>query len=176
MEGSTIGAMFAARHDPFAHTIFPMGAEVTISKVDVVDLPQLLPLIRAYLDFYEVIPRDDRVVALCRTLIDDPGEGVQLIARDEETAEPVGFATVYWTWSTLDAMRIGLMNDLFVVPGRRGSGIGGRLIEACRGACRKRGAGKLVWDTAPDNQTARRLYEATGASSSTWVTYEIEAW
>ena len=114
---------------------------VTISKVTQLDLSELLPLMRAYCDFYEVEPRDDRLVALCRALIDDPGEGVQYIARGEDNVA-VGFATVYWTWQTLDAGRVGVMNDLYVSADVRGGGVGRALIEACRGACRKRGAGR----------------------------------
>lgn len=149
--------------------------EITIAPVGVTDLPVLLPMMRAYCDFYEVDPRDDRLIALSRALIDSPGEGVQLLARDIESA-PLGFATVYWTWQTLDAGRVGVMNDLFVVPEARGRGVGRKLIEHCRGLCRKRGAGKLVWETAPDNETAQRLYESTGATPSTWLAYEIDAW
>jgi GNAT superfamily N-acetyltransferase len=151
------------------------GDEVTVARVGVTDLPVLMPLVRAYCDFYEVDPRDDRLIALSRALIDDPGEGVQLLARAEDGA-PLGFATVYWTWQTLDAARVGVMNDLYVVPDARGRGVGRLLIEHCRGLCRKRGAAKLVWDTAPDNETAQRLYDSTGATSSTWVSYEVEAW
>ena len=68
------------------------------------------------------------------------------------------------------------MNDLYVVPDARGQGVGRQLIEHCRGVCRKRGAAKLVWETAPDNATAQRLYDSIGAESSTWLAYEIEAW
>jgi GNAT superfamily N-acetyltransferase len=149
--------------------------EITIAPVEVTDLPILLPMMRAYCDFYEVDPRDDRLIALSRALIESPGEGGQLLARNAEGVA-VGFATVYWSWQTLDAMRIGVMNDLYVVPDARGDGVGRRLIEHCRGLCRKRGAGKLVWETAPDNETAQRLYDSTGATSSTWLTYEIDAW
>lgn len=151
------------------------AAGVTISKVTQLDLSELLPLMRAYCDFYGVEPRDDRLVALSRSLIDSSGEGLQLIARDE-AGKAVGFATLYWTWQTLDAGRVGVMNDLYVAPDVRGAGVGRRLIEACRGACRKRGVGKLVWETAPDNATAQRLYDSLGAESSTWLAYEIDAW
>lgn len=151
------------------------GAEIRIDRVEVTDLPILLPLMRAYCDFYGVSPRDDRLVSLSRALIEDPGEGVQLLARDGD-AQPAGFATVYWTWQTLDAARIGVMNDLFTVPEMRGKGVGRKLIEHCRGLCRKRGATKLVWETAPDNRTAQRLYDSTGAESSSWLAYEIDAW
>lgn len=151
------------------------GAEVTIRRVEQVDLGVLLPLMRAYCDFYDTNPRDDRLIALARALLDDPAEGVQLLARDAD-AEAVGFATVYWSWDTTEAMRIGIMHDLFVIPELRGKGVGRGLIEACRGACRKRGVGRLVWQTAPDNETAQRLYDATGASAAQWKVYELEAW
>ena len=39
---------------------------------------------------------------------------------------------------------------------------------------RKRGAHRLEWATAPDNHTAQRLYDATGAKPSTWIEYELE--
>ena len=151
------------------------GDDVTVARVGVTDLPVLMPLVRAYCDFYGVDPRDDRLIALSRALIDDPGEGIQLLARAED-GSPLGFATVYWTWQTLDAARVGVMNDLYVVPDARGQGVGRLLIEHCRGLCRKRGAAKLLWETAPDNETAQRLYDSTGATSSTWMSYEVEAW
>ncbi|HKQ16927.1 MAG TPA: GNAT family N-acetyltransferase [Solirubrobacterales bacterium] len=151
------------------------ASEVRIDRVDVVDLPVLMPMLRAYCDFYEVDPRDDRLVALCRALIEDPTEGEQAIARDGE-GRPLGFATVFWTWQTLYAARIGVLNDLYVVPDARGAGVGRRLIEHCRALCRQRAAAKLVWETAPDNETAQRLYDGIGAERSTWLTYEIDAW
>ena len=39
-----------------------------------------------------------------------------------------------------------------------------------------RGAEKLVWETDPDNETAQRLYDGIGATSSRWLAYEIDAW
>lgn len=149
---------------------------VNVRKVDHVDLSELLVMMRAYCDFYETSPRDDRLVALSRAFLDDPGEGVQLIARSELDGRAVGFATIYWTWSTTQAERIGHMNDLYVVPEARGGGVGRQLIEACRGACRKRGVNRLTWDTAPDNHTAQRLYDSTGASASMWKSYSLDAW
>jgi hypothetical protein len=82
------------------------------------DLGELLPLMRAYCDFYAVAPSDEALLALSRALIADPErEGVQLLARDGGS---VGFATIFWSWATTSAERIGVMNDLFVAP-RRGA-------------------------------------------------------
>jgi GNAT superfamily N-acetyltransferase len=141
------------------------------SRVREADLPELLPLVRAYCDFYEAAPTDDALLAVSRALIADPDrDGVQLIARNDET-EAVGFATVYWTWDTLIAARAGIMHDLFVLPSARGTGVADLLIGACVEECRLHGAAKLGWQTAPDNARAQRVYERVGATRDEWVDY-----
>ena len=134
------------------------------------DLDALLPLMRGYCDFYEVAPRDEELLAVSRALIADPEkEGVQLLARHEGRA--VGFATIFWSWATTSAERIGVMNDLFVGPEARGTGVAEALIEACRAECAARGAGKLTWQTAPDNAAAIKVYDRVGATREQWVDY-----
>src|SRR5688572_27928954 len=106
-----------------------MGAH-EIGIVEERDLEELLPLMRGYCDFYEVDPSDADLLAMSRVLIDDPErEGLQLIARDAD-GTAVGFATIFWTWTTLSAARLAVMNDLFVSPGARGGGLADALIEA----------------------------------------------
>ena len=98
------------------------------------DLDELLPLMRAYCDFYEVEPSDDELLALSRALIADPErEGVQLLARDDAGAA-VGFATVFWSWTTTRAGRLAVMNDLYVAPGARGQRDGRGLDRGLRRA------------------------------------------
>lgn len=147
---------------------------LTITSVGESDLADLMPLMRGYCDFYRVDPTDADLTAMMRALIADPREGVQLIARDEAGAA-VGFATVFWTWQTLYAARVGVLNDLFVTEQARGIGAGRALISRCLDLCRERGAQKLVWETAPDNVTAQRLYDGIGAEKSSWLTYELDA-
>jgi GNAT superfamily N-acetyltransferase len=135
------------------------------------DLADLLPLVRGYCDFYEVAPSDDELLAVSRALIADPErEGVQLIARDNG-GEAVGFATVFWSWDTLIAARIGIMHDLYVVPDARGTGVAEALIGACVEECREHRAAKLAWQTARDNGRARRVYERVGATRDEWIDY-----
>ena len=141
------------------------------SRVVEADLPELLPLVRAYCEFYEVAPTDAALLAVSRALIADPDrEGVQLIARNDET-EAVGFATVYWTWDTLVAARAGIMHDLFVLPADRGTGVADLLIGACVEECRRHGAAKLGWQTARDNTRAQAVYKRVGATRDEWVDY-----
>jgi len=148
---------------------------VLITVVDETDLPDLLPLVRAYCDFYEVTPGDDELLALSRALIADPDlEGFQLIARDN-SGRAVGFATVFWTWSTLTAAREAIMNDLFVHSDARGSGLADALMEECRVRARRRGAASLSWQTAKDNVRAQAVYERVGAKRAEWIDYSLDA-
>lgn len=137
------------------------------------DLLDLLPLVRAYCDFYDVSPTDEELLELSRALLADPErEGVQLIARDPHGAA-VGFATLFWSWNTLVAARIGVMNDLYVAPAARGTGVADDLIEACVAECRLQRAATLDWQTAKDNERAQRVYERVGATRSEWVDYSL---
>jgi GNAT superfamily N-acetyltransferase len=137
------------------------------------DLDELLPLMRAYCDFYAVSPSDESLLAMSRALIADRAfEGVQLIARDG-AGTAIGFATIFWSWSTLSASRIGVMNDLFVAERARGEGVAEALIEACRERCAERGAGELGWQTAKDNFRAQAVYERVGGKREEWLDYSL---
>ena len=145
--------------------------EHSINRVGEADLDELLPLMRSYCDFYEVSPTDADLLALTRALIDDPErEGVQLLARDDG-GRAAGFATLYWSWSTTHAFRIGVMNDLFVAGRARGQGLAEQLIAACRAECVRRGAHRLTWQTAPDNRRAQAVYDRVGATREQWTDY-----
>ncbi|MGH3473033.1 MAG: GNAT family N-acetyltransferase [Nocardioidaceae bacterium] len=139
------------------------------------DLDELLPLMRGYCDFYAVSPSDDDLLAMSRALIADPErEGVQLLARDEAD-RAVGFATIFWSWSTSSAGRLAIMNDLFVHPDARGTGLADDLIMRCAALCRARGdIVELAWQTALDNDRARAVYERVGAAQSRWLDYSLD--
>ncbi|TMB93145.1 MAG: GNAT family N-acetyltransferase [Chloroflexi bacterium] len=139
------------------------------------DFENLLSLVRDYCDFYGATPSDSALLALFSALSDDPArEGVQLIARDDD-GTPLGFATVYWSWSTTRAARIGVMNDLFVVPAARGTGLAEQLIRACERQCGERDVTVLSWQTAPSNRRAQRVYERVGAIREEWIDYWLAA-
>jgi GNAT superfamily N-acetyltransferase len=88
--------------------------------------------------------------------------------------ELVGYACLYWHFSSTQAAETVLMNDLFVSEAARGRGVGRALIEAGATVARERDAIKLEWSTQPDNLTAQRLYDSTGAARSEWVEYELK--
>jgi GNAT superfamily N-acetyltransferase len=138
------------------------------------DLPELLPLLRADCDFYQVASGDQALLELSQALLVDPQrEGLQLLARDD-TGRAVGFATLFWTWQTLAAARVGVMNDLYVAAEARGAGVADGLIVACLERCREHGATQLIWQTARDNYRAQAVYERMGAArDDRWLDYQL---
>jgi GNAT superfamily N-acetyltransferase len=136
------------------------------------DVEAALPLFAGYQRFYEAEPDDDRNRRFFARFVAPSDDGLVLGAWVGE--QLVGFACVYWTFSSSHAADVALMNDLFVAEGQRGSGIGLALIEAAADAARARGMLHLEWLTAVDNHRAQRLYDRTEASRSAWLGYELE--
>ena len=143
-----------------------------IAPISAAEFEQLLPLIAAYQRFYEVEDiDDDRNRPFFRRFLAPSEDGLLLGARHE--GRLVGYACLYWHFSSLEAVETLLMNDLYVVEEGRGKGVGRALIEATAEVARERGVPFVEWSTAPDNHTAQRLYDATGAERSEWFSYEL---
>jgi GNAT superfamily N-acetyltransferase len=149
-----------------------VAAAVRIEPISASQLETLLPLIAAYQCFYEVEDIDtERNRAFFSRFLAPSDDGMLLGAwRGEEL---VGYACLFWSFTSLVPAETVLMNDLFVAEGQRGEGIGRALIEASAQVARERGDHHLEWATQPDNKTAQRLYDSTGAERSDWVEYEL---
>jgi GNAT superfamily N-acetyltransferase len=147
-----------------------------LRRAEPADIDELLPLIAAYQDFYEVEPVESELNRefFSRFLGSDETGWIYL-AEAGPGGEPIGFACFYRHKSSLSATDTILMNDLFVTEGARGSGIGRALIEQGLDLAMENGASCLEWSTAPDNATAQRLYDTFPAEKSTWLTYELPA-
>jgi GNAT superfamily N-acetyltransferase len=154
-------------------TVEPVPTEPQIAPVEAAEFERLLPLIAAYQRFYEADEIDEeRNRIFFRRFLAPSEEGMLLGAR--ERGDLVGYACLYWHFSSTQAVETVLMNDLFVGEAARGRGVGRALIEASAEVARERGAAHLEWSTAPDNLTAQRLYDSTGAARSEWVEYELK--
>ena len=148
--------------------------EVEVRPLRETELDQVLPLIAGYQTFYGARPDPERNRTFFSRFLHPSEEGLLLGAWADGSL--VGFATLYWFFSSTKAAESVLMNDLFVQEGTRGKGIGRALIQEALDEARRRGAAHLEWFTAPDNANAQRLYDSVpGAGRSTWYAYEIDA-
>jgi len=134
------------------------------------NLEEVLPLIRQYQAFYKVSDISDvRNREFFSQFGVDSSSGCQFLFRQDN--EVVGFATVYLSFASTIAAKVGVMNDLFTLPSCRGKGIGRQLIEHCRQYAIEKGAVRLQWITAPDNEQAQKLYDKLDVGRSTWEHY-----
>jgi GNAT superfamily N-acetyltransferase len=138
------------------------------------DLPALLPLIRAYCEFYEADPTDAGIEEMARAVIAAPDDEAFLLVATADDGEVVGFAACGWKWSSLRGARIVVLEDLFVAERVRGAGHADALIEACADLARGHGAPALTWLTAPDNHRAQAVYDRVGGHSEPFLEYELE--
>ncbi|MBU7592867.1 GNAT family N-acetyltransferase [Metabacillus halosaccharovorans] len=143
-----------------------------VRTVEHKDKNQLTELMYQYfVDFYKrPKPQIEKVHNLIETL-QEKNKGIQFIA--EQDGELLGFATLYFSFSTTKADKITVMNDLFVVENARGTGVAQELFKSCEKFTKANGYAHMSWVTATDNKRAQRFYEKMGGSIGNWLNYSI---
>ena len=121
------------------------------------DFAQWLPLWAGYQEFYRVRIPEDATRATWNRFFDqrEPVHGVVA----ERNGKLIGFAHYLFHHSTWMVEPACYLNDLFVDPTGRRSGVARKLIEAVYAAADKEGAAKVYWLTHESNAAARLLYD-----------------
>ena len=136
------------------------------------DREQMNVLMYEYIvDFYKRQKPPVKKVDHIFDLLLQKEEGIQFVADSE--GELLGFATLYFTYSTTKADRITVMNDLYVVEKARGEGVAQKLFKACEHYSKSNGYVHMSWVTATDNDRAKRFYEKMGGVRGDWINYTI---
>jgi GNAT superfamily N-acetyltransferase len=85
-------------------------------------------------------------------------------AVDEASPRIIGFALYFTNFSTFLG-RPGLyLEDLYVQPAFRGSGVGKRLLQHLAALAVARGCGRFEWSVLDWNENAIKFYEKMGAT------------
>jgi GNAT superfamily N-acetyltransferase len=137
------------------------------------DVPLLLALF-AELAEYEHL--SDQLQAteerLQRALFGERPAAEALIA--EVGGEPAGYAIYFSTFSTFLAIEGVWLEDLFVRPAHRGSGVGRALLARVAAVVRERGGERLEWSALDWNELALGFYRRLGAQQmNEWVTHRL---
>ena len=132
----------------------------------------VLPLIAGYQTFYKAEPDEERNRRYFDRYLDSHEHGVLFLARDDD-GTPQGFATLYFTPSSVQAAITATFNDLFTIQGTRGKGIGLGLAIHVMQHARELGYKSVGWNTQKDNKNAQRLYDFSQAEKSEWISYSL---
>lgn len=146
-----------------------------IEKVDHHNFEDVLPLIRAYQEFYNMAEIDDeKNRSHFGRFLDDNSRGVLHIIISE--GQVAGFSTIYFNFSSTKAEEVAVLNDLFIKPEFRGKGMGRLLVEHAIETVTSRGIRRIQWLTTLDNTAAHKLYDSLGARKSEWYLYAKETY
>jgi GNAT superfamily N-acetyltransferase len=135
--------------------------KISVRPVEATDEGPWLALFRDYIAFYEATVPEDVIALTWQRLLSRADNMMALVATDE-TGRALGIAALVFHRSTWSPSWYCYLEDLFVAPMARGSGIGRALIEATYAEADRRGASRTYWATQDKNETARTLYDHLG--------------
>jgi len=139
-----------------------MPAACDIRPATRADVPLLIELIGALADYERL--RDQ--VVLDAALLEQHLFGERPAAEAviaEVDGEAAGFALFFPSFSTFLGRPGIWLEDLFVLPERRGGGIGRALLAHLAGLVVARGWGRLEWSALDWNEPALGFYRVLGA-------------
>jgi GNAT superfamily N-acetyltransferase len=148
-------------------------AETRIREAAEEDVPLILSLIRELAEYERL---SDEVVAtedgLRGSLFGERRYAEVLIA--EHDGAPAGFALFFHNFSTFLGKPGIYLEDLYVRPEFRGSGIGRQLLVKLAHLASERGCGRLEWSVLDWNEPSIGFYMQLGAvAMDDWTIYRV---
>ena len=140
-----------------------MRSELRVRPGKIRDIRTILSMIRALADYERLASHVRATPARIRR----DGFGRRpyfktLICQEGKNA--VGFALYFFTYSTFLARPTLYVEDLFVLPQRRGQGAGKALLGALARIAIRRACGRMEWAVLDWNAQAIKFYKGLGAS------------
>jgi GNAT superfamily N-acetyltransferase len=150
------------------------GGSIRIRPAMPSDVPLILKLIRGLAEYERLA---DRCVASEGALLQHlfgPRPFCEVVIAEDDYG-PAGFALFFHNYSTFLSRPGVYLEDLFVVPERRGSGIGRALLSRLAEIAVHRGCGRLEWAVLDWNEPAIGFYKRLGARLlDDWTTCRLD--
>lgn len=156
-----------------------MLVTMEIKRIDSSESSFVIELFDKYRVFYKQPSNIDLAKSFIQARL-DKNESVIFVAivKDNNKVIPVGFTQLYPKFSSGKAIKIWVLNDLYVEPEYRKQGIGEGLINSALKYAKDDRASHVELSTAVDNYLAQRLYESIGFKrqhpSTDFLDYKID--
>ncbi len=144
---------------------------VTVDFVSQRDRAQWETLYHGYADFYQMPMSDEILDTVWGWIHDESNLFFGLFAKDE-AGNGLGLMHCRQMASPLRGALVGFLDDLFVKPEARGTGVVEALYEVLNDLARERGWPFVRWITAEDNHRGRAVYDRL-SDKTDWVTYQM---
>lgn len=149
------------------------SSAVSIRQTTAADVPLILSFIRGLAEYerlaHAVVATED----ILRTSLFGPRPSAEVVIAEVEGAA-AGFALFFHNFSTFIGKPGIYLEDLFVLPGMRGHGIGRALLQHLASLTIERDCGRMEWAVLHWNEPAIGFYRSLGAIPMTeWSVYRL---
>lgn len=150
-----------------------MASPVRLRQATERDVPAILALIRGIAE-YERLSHE---VEATEGLLREHGFGRRPVYEcilAERDGRAMGFALYFFTFSTFKGRPTLYLEDLFVLPEERRSGIGRQLLTRLAQIAVERDCGRMDWSVLDWNTPARDFYFQLGAQAmDAWTVFRM---
>jgi ribosomal protein S18 acetylase RimI-like enzyme len=126
------------------------------AKEHVLEIAKLFDL---YRQFYECEPDIELAKLYISERIQNEESAIFLA---DDNGKIKGFVQMYPSFCSVDAIKIYILYDLYVVPNSRNSGVGALLMNRAAEHAKEQGASRIDLMTAFGNKPGQHLYEKLG--------------
>jgi len=127
------------------------------------DVPELLRLIRGLAEYEKLADQAKGTAPALEAALFGPRPACEALIA-EVGGRAVGFALYFTSFSTFLCKPGVYLEDVFVEPEHRGSGIGKALLAGLAAIAVERGPGRFEWRVLDWNEPSIRFYESLGAT------------
>lgn len=146
---------------------------VDIRPIEARDAQRWRELFSDYGTFYQTEFSAEVLDAVWAWLL-DPQHPVNGLVAINDDGIVVGFSVYREHPDTFTGGPTLYLDDLFVDPAARRSGVAGAMLSSLRDLARQKGIDQVRWITAADNVRAQGAYDRI-ARKTDWVTYEMDS-
>lgn len=140
------------------------------------DVPVILNLVRELADYERALHEVDASPEhLAQALFPTGHEPAAFAHVAEVDGEVVGCAIWFLSFSTWTGTHGIWLEDLYVTPAQRGSGLGQQLLRTLAAICVERGYSRLEWWVLDWNAPSIGFYESIGAlAQDEWTRFRLD--
>ena len=144
-----------------------------VESLKITDKEQWCELYKGYANFYKMPMNEDILDTVWSWIFDKENKFYAIGARSPQ-GNLVGFMHFREMPSPLRGSLIGFLDDLYVHPDHRGSGVVQSLFKDLKSLTEKNNWPYVRWITASDNHRARAVYDKISGTID-FVTYQMQS-